>query len=83
MTSIETDDDIFIYEANQIETWNHYELTADPQPQETPIDWVILPVDYEDTGPLPFSPGGNTQVLVTTPIRGAPGPSGPMGAQGP
>ena len=77
MLTMETGDDIYLYEANQIETWNHYKLTGSPEPQQTPIDWAILPVAYEDTGPLPFSPGGNTQILVTTPMRGGTGASRP------
>ena len=80
--SLEEGDDIFIYEANQISTWNSYKLTGAPIHQGDPIVWATLPVVYDDTGPLSFTPGGNTNLIITTPIRGVPGPTGPMGEQG-
>jgi hypothetical protein len=48
----------------------------------TPIEWATLPVVYAETGPSPFAPNNNSQVLLTTPVRGEAGPAGPTGPQG-
>jgi Collagen triple helix repeat (20 copies) len=79
-------DDLFLYEANQINTWNRYTLTAPPTMQGTPIEWATLSVVFAETGPALFTPGSNTQILLTLPITGEagpPGPAGPQGAAGP
>ena len=82
LNEMSTDDEVFLYEAGQISTWNRYQLTAAPSLKEDPIDWAVLKVIYVDTGPRTFTPSGNTQVILTTPIHGEPGPPGPAGAQG-
>ena len=76
------DDDIFLYEAGQIATWNRYRLTGEVEPHGTPIEWATIPVEYAESGALPYTPGGNTDVLLTTPVKGEPGPPGPTGSQG-
>jgi len=82
LNELDTGDEIFIYEAGQISTWNMYTLTAPPTLNGTPTEWATLAVTYIETGPLPFTPGVNTQVVLTTPIQGEPGPIGPQGIQG-
>ena len=82
LNEMSTGDEIYVYEAGQLSTWNRYELTAPPDLKEDPIDWAVLYVNYVGTGPLPFTPSVNKQVLLTTPIHGEPGPAGPAGAQG-
>jgi hypothetical protein len=81
--TLEPDDEVYLYEGGQIGTWNLYQITAPVEPQGTPIEWVVIPVTYVDTGPLAFTPGQNSDILLTTPIRGEPGPTGPTGAEGP
>jgi hypothetical protein len=86
LNELDTGDDVFLYEAGQISTWNRYTLTGPPVMHGSPIEWATLPVTYAETGPSPFTPAGNTQVLLTTPVKGEPGPpgaTGPTGPQGP
>jgi hypothetical protein len=75
-------DEVYVYESGQLSTWNRYKLTAVPDMKDDPIDWAILSVTYDSTGPRAFTPGGNTQVILTTPIHGEAGPPGPMGPAG-
>ena len=82
VNTMDTGDDVVLYEAGQIGTWNRYTTTGPPVLQGTPTEWAIIPVVYAETGPLPFTPAGNTQVVVVTPVRGEPGPTGPQGPQG-
>ena len=83
LNELDAGDGIFLYEAGQISTWNQYELTGAPTLHGAPTEWATIPVTYVATGPLPFTPAGNTQVLLTTPLTGEPGPPGTPGAQGP
>jgi hypothetical protein len=78
---IDIDGEFSIYELGQLETWNRYKVTG-------PIvnngnEWWKIPCVYVASGPLPFTPGGNTQVEVQTPVKGDPGPTGPQGPIGP
>ena len=83
LTTMEVGDEFFVYEAGQIDTWNSYRLTGPPVLQETPVAWAIVPCVYVETGPRPFTPQNNTNILVTTPVRGEPGPTGSTGPGGP
>ena len=71
LNTLDTGDEVYIYEAGQIGTWNKYVLTAEPTLHGTPAEWATLPVEFAETGPAPFTPGGNTQVLVM--MQGAGG----------
>jgi hypothetical protein len=80
--SLEVDSPVILYEAGQYDTWNRYHLSADPVLNGTPVEWVTLHVTYEDTGPRPLTPGGNTQMLLALPVKGEEGPKGDKGDQG-
>lgn len=69
-----------LYEHGQIETWSRYEVTSDVVVHGS--EWFTVPCVFVESGPNPFSPGGNTQVEVQTPIKGEPGPQGPQGPMG-
>lgn len=72
-------DDLYVYEANQFDTWNRYVTGVKIDNGE----WFTIEIIYAESGPLPLTPGGNTQLQIVTPMRGAPGPTGPQGPQGP
>ena len=70
-----------MYELGQLETWNRYEVTAPVVVHDN--EWFTVPCAFVESGPLPFTPGGNTQIEVQTPVKGDPGPMGPQGPMGP
>jgi collagen type VII alpha len=70
-----------MYERGQLETWNRYEVTAPVVVHDN--EWFTVPCVFVESGPLPFTPGGNTQIEVQTPVKGDPGPTGPQGPIGP
>lgn len=72
-------DDLYLYEANQFDTWNRYVTGIKTDNGE----WFTIEITYAESGPLPLTPGGNTQMQIVTPMRGTPGPQGPQGPQGP
>jgi hypothetical protein len=78
---IEVGGSFWIYEQHQIDTWNRYKLTAPVTNHGN--EWFTVPCSFEETGALPFTPGGNTQVEVQPPVKGEPGPQGPQGPTGP
>jgi Domain of unknown function (DUF4082)/Collagen triple helix repeat (20 copies) len=69
-----------MYELGQLETWNRYEVTAPVVVHDN--EWFTVPCVFVESGPLPFTPGGNTQIEVQTPVKGEPGPVGPQGPIG-
>ena len=71
VNSLVSGDDITLYEAGQISTWNRYTLTADPVLNGTPVEWATLPVVFAETGPSAFTPAGNTQVVLSIPAAHA------------
>lgn len=75
---MESGDELYLYEANQFDTWNRY-ITGERVDNG---EWFTIPITYDGSGPLPFTPAGNTQIQVVTPIRGVPGPAGPTGPAG-
>ena len=70
-----------LYELGQLETWNRYEVTGPVVVHSN--EWFTVPCVFVESGPLPFTPGGNTQIEVQTPVKGDPGPTGPQGPIGP
>ena len=69
-----------MYELGQLETWNRYEVTAPVVVHDN--EWFTVPCVFIESGALLFTPGGNTQIEVQTPVKGDPGPMGPQGPQG-
>lgn len=69
--TLETGDELTLYEAGDVGTWNRYLLTG-PVVLNVPIGssptWATIPIAYQESGPLPFTPGTNTSVLIVTPI---------------
>jgi len=72
-------DDLYLYEKNQFDTWIRYVVgdTIDHG------EWWTIEITHAEDGPDAFTPAGNTQVLIVTPMRGVAGPPGPTGPQGP
>jgi hypothetical protein len=72
-------DDLYVYEANQLDTWNRYTIS-------TKVDngvWLTIGISYKESGPLPLTPSQNQDMQLVTPMRGVPGPPGPTGPSGP
>jgi Collagen triple helix repeat (20 copies) len=78
---VEVDGIFLIYELGQLETWNRYKVTAPVVVHSN--EWFTVPCVFVESGPLPLTPAGNTQLDVQTPIKGDPGPQGPQGPTGP
>jgi Collagen triple helix repeat (20 copies) len=86
INDLDTGSEFHLYEAGQVQTWNLYRLTGPPILQGSPVDWATLPVEFVESGPLPFTPSGNTQVHLTIMGgggSGVTGPTGPTGLAGP
>jgi len=72
-------DDLYLYAANQFDTWNRYVTDTKTDNGE----WFTIKITYAESGPLPLTVSQNKLMQVVTPMRGEPGPPGPVGPQGP
>lgn len=74
LDQIATGGTLTIYEASAIGTWNRYTITGDVivsaplGPDEEPT-WFLVPVAYDATGPDPFTPSNNQNVVLQTPVQ--------------
>jgi len=72
-------DDLYIYEADQVDTWNRYTISTKVDNGE----WFDIGISLVESGLLSLNPGQNEDMQLVTPMRGEPGPPGPAGPAGP
>jgi hypothetical protein len=72
-------DDLYVYEASQLDTWNRYTISTKVDNGE----WLTVGIAFVESGPLPLTPSQNQDMQLVTPMRGTPGPQGPTGPAGP
>jgi len=72
-------DDLYVYEASQLDTWNRYTVSTKVDNGE----WLTIGISYDDSGALPLTPSQNQDMQLVIPMRGTPGPPGPTGPPGP
>ncbi len=60
---LEVDSLFTIYEISQLHTWDTYRVTGTIELMETDT-WFRIPVAFEESGPLDFTPGNNKPVEV-------------------
>jgi len=65
------DDQLLLYIANDLTTWNKYVVTADITNHGN--IWMTVPVTYMESGTSGFAPGNNTNISLVLPVRGASG----------
>jgi hypothetical protein len=63
LNSLSTGDNVYLYEAGAIGTWNRYTLTGTITRNGNPVEWATLPVTFAESGVDHFTPSNQQSVL--------------------